>query len=134
MISPMRAQAMSRAIKYDLSKGLRAEPEDAGHQTAHAERRSADTEMARVLGSTPFRMGLDHSATPIDLLERTAHPDPATSRLLLSAADVLGGNEALATLFRQQLTDLLATRLLAAHTASPATFQPTMGGLSPMVL
>ena len=30
-------------------------------------------------------------ATPIDLLERTAHPDPITSRLLLSAADVPGG-------------------------------------------
>jgi AraC family transcriptional regulator len=74
------------------------------------------------------------TATPIDLLERTAHPDPVTSRLLLSAADVLEGNEALDTLFRQQLTDLLATRLLAAHTGSPTTFQPTMGGLSPKVL
>ncbi len=31
------------------------------------------------------------TATPIDLLERTAHPDPVTSRLLLSAADVAGG-------------------------------------------
>jgi AraC family transcriptional regulator len=69
-----------------------------------------------------------------DLLERTAHPDPVTSRLLLSAADVLEGNGALDTLFRQQLTDLLATRILAAHTGSPTTFQPTMGGLSPKVL
>jgi len=134
MISPMRAQAMSRAIKNDLSKGLRAEPEDAGHQTALAERRPADMEMTRVLGTAPFRMGLDPSATPIDLLERMVHPAPVISRLLLSAADVLGGNEALDTLFRQQLTDLLATRHLAAHTASPATFQPTVGGLSPMVL
>ena len=31
------------------------------------------------------------TAAPIDLLERTAHPDPVTSRLLLSAADVAGG-------------------------------------------
>jgi len=74
------------------------------------------------------------AATPIDLLERTAHPDPITSRLLLSAADVLEGDETLATLFRQQLTDLLATRLVAAHTGSPTTFQPSMGGLAPKVL
>jgi len=74
------------------------------------------------------------TVTPIDLLERTAHPDPITSRLLLSAADVLEGNEALDTLFRQQLTDLLATRLVAAHTGSPTTVQPTMGGLAPRVL
>ena len=71
---------------------------------------------------------------PADLLERTAHPDPITSRLLLSAADALGGNGALDTLFRHQLTDLLATRLLVAHTGSPTTLQPTMGGLSPKVL
>jgi AraC family transcriptional regulator len=32
------------------------------------------------------------------------------------------------------LTDLLATRLLAAHTGSPTTIQPVMGGLSPKVL
>src|SRR6266566_4603398 len=74
------------------------------------------------------------TATSIDLLERTAHPDPITSRLLLSAADVLEGNGALDTLFRHQLVDLLATRLLAAHTSSPTTFQPAMGGLSPKVL
>ncbi|MEH2524259.1 MULTISPECIES: helix-turn-helix transcriptional regulator [unclassified Bradyrhizobium] len=74
------------------------------------------------------------TATPIDLLERTAHPDPITSRLLLSAADALEGNGALETLFRQQLTDLLATRLLAAHTGLPTPSQPTMGGLSPKVL
>jgi AraC family transcriptional regulator len=69
-----------------------------------------------------------------DLLERTAHPDPITSRLLLSAAETLQGNGALDMLFRHQLTDLLATRLLVAHTGSPSTFQPTMGGLSPKVL
>jgi AraC family transcriptional regulator len=74
------------------------------------------------------------TATAADLLERTGHPDPVTSRLLLSAADGLEGNGALDTLFRHQLIDLLATRLLAAHTVSPTTFQPTTGGLSPKVL
>jgi AraC family transcriptional regulator len=69
-----------------------------------------------------------------ELVERTAYPDPITSRLLLSAADALEGRAALDTLFRHQLTDLLATRLLAAHAGSPATFQPVMGGLSPKVL
>ena len=73
-------------------------------------------------------------AAPVDLRERTAHPDLVTSRLLLSAADVLGGNEALDALFRQQLTDLLATRLLAAHTGSPTTMQPVRGGLAPKTL
>jgi len=77
------------------------------------------------------------TATPANLLERTAHPDPITSRLLLSAADALegnGANGALDTLFRQQLTNLLATRLLAAHTGLPTPSQPTIGGLSPKVL
>src|SRR5882757_9322343 len=74
------------------------------------------------------------TATPTDLLERTAHPDPITSRLLLSAADSLEGNGALDSLFRHQLIELLATRLLATHTGSPTTFQPTIGGLSPNVL
>jgi AraC family transcriptional regulator len=37
--------------------------------------------------------------------------------LLMSAADVLEGNAALDALFRHQLTDLLATRLLAVHHA-----------------
>ncbi|RWX33282.1 AraC family transcriptional regulator, partial [Rhizobium leguminosarum] len=72
--------------------------------------------------------------TPTDLLERTAHPDLITSRLLLSAADVLEGNTALDTLFRQQLTDLLATRLLAAHTGKAPSYQPALGGLAPSVL
>src|SRR4030088_2503220 len=71
------------------------------------------------------------TATPTDLLERTAHPDPITSRLLLSAAGVVENNGALDTLFRHQLVDLLATRLLAAHTSSPTTFQPAMGRLAP---
>src|ERR1700754_1043352 len=71
---------------------------------------------------------------PRDLLERTGHPDPVTSGLLLSAADVLEGNAVLDTLFRQQLTDLLATRLLAAHSGAPATSAPITGGLSPHAL
>jgi AraC family transcriptional regulator len=54
--------------------------------------------------------------------------------LLLSAADALEGSAALDTLFRHQLSDLLATRLLAAHAGLPATFRPVMGGLSPKVL
>lgn len=69
-----------------------------------------------------------------DLVERTAHPDTITARLLLSAADALEGSAALDSLFRHQLTDLLATRLLCAHSGRPATFQPIMGGLSPKVL
>jgi AraC family transcriptional regulator len=74
------------------------------------------------------------TTTSTDLLERTAHPDPVTSRLLLSAADVLEGNEALDALFRQQLTDLLATRLLAAHTGAPTMIRPVRGGLAPKAL
>ena len=74
------------------------------------------------------------SAASTELLERTGYPDPITSRLLLSAADALESNGPLDALFRHQLTDLLATRILAAHTGSPTTFQPTLGGLSPKVL
>ena len=74
------------------------------------------------------------ASTPGDLLERTGHPDLITSRLLLSAADALEGSAALDALFRQQLTDLLATRLLAAHSGIVATSQPTLGGLSPKIL
>jgi AraC family transcriptional regulator len=85
------------------------------------------TTLARVAGEADM-------AAPGILLERTAHPDPITSRLLLTAADVLEGNEALDTVFRQQLTDLLATRLLAAHTGMPTASQPVVGGLSPTVL
>ncbi len=83
--------------------------------------------LARVAGEADM-------AAPGILLERTAHPDPITSRLLLTAADALESNEVLDTLFRQQLTDLLATRLLAAHTGSPTTIQPVMGGLAPKTL
>jgi AraC family transcriptional regulator len=74
------------------------------------------------------------TTAPGDLVERTADPDSITSRLLLSAADTLEGSAALDALFRHQLTDLLATRLLSAYAGSPATFQPVMGGLSPRVL
>jgi len=85
------------------------------------------TTLRRVAGAADI-------AAPGDLLERTGHPDLITSRLLLSAADVIEGSATLDALFRHQLTDLLATRILAAHTGSPTTFQPTMGGLSPKVL
>ena len=54
--------------------------------------------------------------------------------MLLSAADALEGSAALDALFRQQLTDLLANRLLAAHAGSSIMFQPVVGGLSPIVL
>jgi AraC family transcriptional regulator len=74
------------------------------------------------------------TASPGDLMDRSAHPDPITSRLLLSAADVLEGSAALDALFRQQMTDLLATRLLAAHAGSPVTTQAVIGGLSPTTL
>jgi len=69
-----------------------------------------------------------------ELLERTGHPDPITSRLLISASDAIAGSAALDALFRHQLNDLLATRLLAAHVGSPAVFQPTLGGLAPTTL
>src|SRR6478736_4802177 len=48
------------------------------------------------------------SGTSSELLERTAHPDPITSRLILSAVNTLESNAALDTLFRHQLIDLLA--------------------------
>ena len=69
-----------------------------------------------------------------DLIERTGHPDPVVSGLLMSAADVLEGNAALDHLFRQQLTDVLATRILAEHTGESVTFEPVVGGLSPHAL
>lgn len=78
--------------------------------------------------------GEANTTAPSDLLERTAHPDSVTSRLLMSAADVLESSAALDTLFRQQVTELLATRLLAAHAGSPIMVQPVAGGLSPTVL
>jgi AraC family transcriptional regulator len=73
-------------------------------------------------------------AAPGDLLERTGYGDPITSRLLLSAADALDGNNTLDAMFRQQLTDLLATRLLAAHVGAHVAPRPVSGGLSPRIL
>jgi AraC family transcriptional regulator len=84
--------------------------------------------------TTIERVAIEAHTSSGDLLERTGHPDPVTSRLLVSAADVLEGHAALDALFRQQLVDLLATRLLAAHVGAPTTFQPTLGGLSPTAL
>jgi AraC family transcriptional regulator len=74
------------------------------------------------------------NGSPVELLERTGHPDPITSRLLLSAADILEGSGALDVLFRQQLMELLATRLVVAHAGSQANIPPVTGGLAPKVL
>ena len=69
---------------------------------------------------------------PGDLLERTGHPDAITSSLLMSAADVLEGNSSLDALFRQQLTDLLATRLLARIPARQSRSSRPWVGCRPM--
>jgi AraC family transcriptional regulator len=73
-------------------------------------------------------------APSAELLERTVYPDLVTSRLLMSATEVMQGNAALDTLFRQQLAELLATRLLVAHAGSSDIAGPIDGGLSPIVL
>ncbi|UFX47579.1 AraC family transcriptional regulator [Bradyrhizobium sp. 41S5] len=221
---------MSQPIQHDAPESSPASSELHQRESLSRDYRAADAEMARVLGTTPFRMALDSSGagiahwkhdplhdvvepmshhvimayngltqrverqsgksveigtfrrgaviiipegsssrwdipkpvdvvqlylphatlkrvaeeattgTPSDLLERTGHPDPVTSRLLLSAAGVLDGHGALEghgaldRLFRHQLADLLALRLLATHTSSRTKFQPTGGGLSPKVL
>ncbi|MCG2626561.1 AraC family transcriptional regulator [Bradyrhizobium sp. WYCCWR 13023] len=75
-----------------------------------------------------------NAPAPGDLLERTAYLDSLTFELLMSAADVLQGNAALDALFRQQLTDLIATRLLAEHSGTPTAQEPIAGGLSPHAL
>lgn len=75
-----------------------------------------------------------HAPAPADLMERTGHPDSVTSRLLISATDMLEGNAALDALFRQQLADVVATRLLSAHVGARTMFQPRLGGLSPNAL
>jgi AraC family transcriptional regulator len=69
-----------------------------------------------------------------ELLGRTGHPDHITSHLLISASDAIEGSAALDALFRHQLSDLLATRLLAAHAGSAAALQPVVGGLAPTAL
>ncbi len=74
------------------------------------------------------------SSAPGELLERTGLPDLVTSRLLMSASDAIEGSAALDALFRHQLNDIVATRLLAAHVGSPAVIQPTLGGLAPTAL
>jgi AraC family transcriptional regulator len=61
----------------------------------------------------------------------------ATPRALTAIALQAGQslwNEALDTLFRQLLSDFLATPLLAAHAGAPTTFQPFVRGLSPQGL
>jgi len=73
-------------------------------------------------------------ASAPELVERTGQIDPITSRLLTTAAEALEGNSALDAMFRQQITDLLATRLLAAHVGAPVATPPASGGLSPGVL
>ncbi|QIO32320.1 helix-turn-helix transcriptional regulator [Bradyrhizobium sp. 1(2017)] len=73
-------------------------------------------------------------AGPDDLVERTANPDLITSRLLLSAVGALDGSAVLDSLFRHQLTDLVATRLLAAYSGSFSRPVPIIGGLSPKIL
>ncbi|PYE87029.1 helix-turn-helix domain-containing protein [Phyllobacterium leguminum] len=74
------------------------------------------------------------TATQAELLDRTAHPDPVTSQLILGAVDSLKDNGPLDALYRQQLTELLATRLLMTHVGAPNIPQPVVGGLSPAVL
>ena len=68
------------------------------------------------------------------VVERTGFRDPTTSRLLASAAEVLGRSESLDTLFPQQIIELIATRVLSAHTSVGAPPRPVTGGLSPAVL
>jgi AraC family transcriptional regulator len=75
-----------------------------------------------------------NAPAPGDLVERTGHLDPVTFELLMTATDVLQGNTVLDALFRQQLADLAATRILTEHVGVPTTPEPIMGGLSPHAL
>lgn len=68
------------------------------------------------------------------VVERTGFRDTTTSRLLASAADVLEGSETLDALFHQQIAELIATRVLSAHTSVGVASRPATGGLSPAVL
>ena len=98
-----------------------------GKSAAIGTARSGVVTLERVAGEAD-------TLVPGELLERTGYPDPTTSRLLISASDAIQGSAALDALFRHQLNDLLATRLLAAHAGAPAVFQPTLGGLAPTAL
>jgi AraC-like DNA-binding protein len=89
-------KSMSKQTFRDPSETLSAASETQPDSEPNAHRRAADVEMARVLGTAPFRVALDSSGAGI------AH--------------------------------WKAMRLLAAHSSSPTTCQPIMGGLSPKVL
>src|ERR1700730_7292749 len=56
---------MSKRILRDPLENPPAEPEPRRGQLPAADRRLADAEMARVLGTVPFRMALDHSGAGI---------------------------------------------------------------------
>ncbi|MCK1422465.1 helix-turn-helix transcriptional regulator [Bradyrhizobium sp. 182] len=86
---------MSKLTFRDPSETLSAASETQPDSGPNAHRRAADVEMARVLGSAPFRVALDSSSAGI------AH---------------------------------WKAMRLAAHSSSPTTCQPIMGGLSPKVL
>jgi AraC family transcriptional regulator len=74
-----------------------------------------------------------HSSA-MELLERTAHPDAIGAKLLSIATESLDGAVAIDTLFRQQLTCVLATHLLKAHIGVASSQESAVGGLSPSVL
>lgn len=87
------------------------------------------------LPRSKLRQIADETGTIGDsLIERTGFPDAITSRLLISAAEVIEGNAALDGLFRQQLADLLAIRLLVAHATASVRVMAVRGGLAPHVL
>jgi len=86
---------MSKQTFRDPSETLSAASETQPDSEPNAHRRAADVEMARMLGTAPFRVALDSSGAGI------AH--------------------------------WKAMRLPAAHSSSPTTCRPIMGGLSPHV-
>jgi AraC family transcriptional regulator len=56
---------MSKAILHNRSEELPAASGARPGNQPNADRRPADAEMARVLGTTPFHMALDHSGAGI---------------------------------------------------------------------